>query len=200
LTLAAPALPLPAKPSIVELPLGSALVRIYNPSSGLWDSPRFFGPIDEARFDHHPRPKAVHATRSVWYASTSLRGAVAEAFGKIGLIDRFAGLRIVKAQCVGTLPLLDLIGVAVKKVKLTQEIATTTDYALCQSYGAAFYDEYTNTQGIRWRGREIGSINVVLNDRANMASLSPTLDEDITHLDIWSRIARAARECGLEIV
>lgn len=138
--------------------------------------------------------------RSVWYASTSLRGAVAEACGRLGFVDRGSGCKIVLARITRSIRVLDLVGVAARRLKLTQEIGTTTDYAFCQSYARAFYDQYPGIQGIRWRGREVGSINLVLNDRADMAALFPEVDEKIIHSDLWPRIARAARDCRLAIV
>jgi hypothetical protein len=200
LSLPEPTLPLPAEPPTVALPENRRLVRIYDPSRGGWQDHRFYGPLGNARFDHQPPPRSDHPTRSVWYASTSLRGAVAEAFGRLGFIDQGSGRRVVQARIGGPIRVLDLVGVAVRRLGLTQEIATTTDYALCQSYARAFYDQYRGIQGIRWRGREIGSINLVLNDRADMATLVPEVDEEIIHPDLWPRIARAARDCHLEVV
>ncbi len=200
MSLREPTLPLPSKPRIVELPESARLVRFYDPSRGVWHARRFYGPLGNARFDHHPPPPSDHRTRSVWYASTSLRGAVAEAFGRLGLIDRDSGRKVVQARVVGAIRILDLVGTAARRLELTQEIAATTDYALCQSYARAFYDQFADIQGIRWRGREIGSINFVLNDRADMTALSPEVDEEIIHPDLWPRIARAARDCNLEVV
>jgi hypothetical protein len=200
LSLPEPTLPLPGEPRIVELPEGCRLVRFYDPSRGGWQDHRFFGPIRDARFDHQPPPRSDHPTRSVWYASTSLRGAVAEACGRLGFVDRGSGRKIVLARITRSVRVLDLVGVAARRLKLTQEIATTTDYALCQSYARAFYDQYPGIQGIRWRGREAGSINLVLNDRADMAALFPEVDDKIIHPDLWPRIARAARDCRLAIV
>jgi len=199
-TLREPTLPLPSDPRIVELPESVRLVRFYDPSRGRWDAHRFFGPIRPARFDHQPPPPSDHRTRSVWYASTSLRGAVAEAFGRLGFVDQGSGRKIVQARVGGSIRVLDLVGTAARRLGLTQEIVATTDYALCQSYARAFYDQYADIQGIRWRGREIGSINLVLNDRADMTALSPEVDDEIIHRDLWPRIARAARDCRLEVV
>ena len=200
MTLPRPTLPLAPNPPIIELPSGYPLLRFYDPSRGPWYVHRFFGPISDARFDHQPPPPALHPTRSVWYAGTSLRGAVAETFGKIGFVDRSCGRKIVKVRIVGSIEVLDLLGTGARKLKLTQEIATTTDYGLCQSYARAFYDQYTGIEGIRCRGREIGSINVVLTDRAEMTCLAPEVDEEMTHPCIWPRLARAIRDCSLEII
>jgi len=123
---------------------------------------------------------------------------VAEAFGRSGFVDREAGYQIVLATVRETIEILDLLGVAAKRLGATQEIATTTDYAVTQAWARALYDRYPNLRGLRWRGREIGSISVVLNDRAQMASLAG----QVFALDapgIWPRIARAARDFGLTV-
>ena len=125
---------------------------------------------------------------------------MAESFGKLGFVDQSCGRKIVKARTVGSIEILDLVGTGARKLKLTQEIATTTDYGLCQSYARAFYGQYTDVQGIRWRGREIGSINFVFTDRIEMTRLAVELDEEITHPSLWPRIARAIRDCSLDII
>lgn len=200
MSLQEPTLPLPSNPRLVGLSQGARLVRVYDPSRGGWADHRVFGPLGNGRFDHQPPPPSEHPTRSVWYASTSLRGAVAEAFGKLGFVDLACGRKIVLVRVTSSIRVLDLVGVAARRVDLTREIATTTDYAVCQSYASAFYDQYPDVQGIRWRGRVIGSINLVLNDRADVAAFSPEVDEEIVHPDLWPRIARAAQDCGLGVV
>ncbi len=151
------------------------------------------------RFDHHPPPCRMHARHSVWYAGTSFVGAVAEAFGRQGAIDRAANLRVVKARVRGELRVLDLVGTAARAIALTQEIAATTDYALCQEWARAIYRQVPEVHGIRWRGRQSGSLCVVLQDRAEMGELDGE-SWTITDPTVWPRITRAARECRLTIL
>ncbi len=141
----------------------------------------------------------MHAQFSVWYAGASLIGAVAETFGRQGAIDRTADLRVVMAKVQGELRLLELVGVAARTVGLTQEIAATTDYALSQEWARAIYSQLPDVHGIRWRGRQSGSLCVVLQDRAEMDRLDGA-SWTITDPAVWPRIARAARECRLTIV
>ncbi len=140
----------------------------------------------------------MHAQHSVWYAAASFAGAVAEAFGRRGLIDKTTGLRVVKAKVRGELQVLDLVGIAARAVGLTQEIAATTDYALCQEWARAIYHQLPDVHGIRWRGRQSGSLCIVLHDRADMDKLDC---ESWTIVDpaVWPRITRAARECRMKI-
>ncbi len=190
---------LPSKPRILTLPPGQVLVRIFNPRRGDWSTRRRYGPLADLRFDHHPPPCRLHDRHAVWYAGASLLGAVAEAFGRQGAIDRAADLRMVKARVQGGLRVLDLVGVAARAVGLTQEIAATTDYDLCQQWARAIYQQLPDVHGIRWRGRQSGSLCVVLQNRAEMSRLDGE-DWSITDPAVWPRIARAARECRLTII
>ena len=123
MSLPAPPSTLPSNPRILDLPRGFRVIRFFDASRGSWDAHRFYGPIDDMRFDHQPPPCGVHPTRSVWYAATSLRGAVAEVFGRTGIVDRGADIRMVKATLWEPILILDLVGVAARAVGLTQEIA-----------------------------------------------------------------------------
>lgn len=183
-------------PPLYELGPGTRLVRFYNSKHGPWDQQRSFGPLPDVRFDHHSPPTA----RSVWYAATSIVGAVAEAFGNQGFIDKSSGRRLCVATPRLRLPLVDLVGVAARAFGLDQRIGTSTDYVRCQEWARAFYDSYPEIQGIRWRGRQTGSICVVLNDRIGRGSLEAVADHDISHPDIWPQISRAARRAHLRII
>jgi hypothetical protein len=55
-------------------------------------------------------------------------------------------------------------------------------------------------EGIHWRGRQAGSLCVVLTDRADMTKLDLLSDLEISEPVVWPRIVRAARECRLRIV
>lgn len=74
-------MPLP-RPKVYTLPPGKRLIRFYNPRRQDWNSGRPFGPLTKQRFDHHPLPKGDSYPESVWYASGTLVGAVAESFGR----------------------------------------------------------------------------------------------------------------------
>lgn len=175
------------------------LVRVYGPGR-LWNERRSYGPLSDTRFDHHRPPPGIDPDRSVWYASRALLGAVAEAYGKRGFLDRAAGDRVVVAQVVTPIPLVDLVGVRARRFGLTQEIAASTDYAPTQQWARALYERYDWLAGIRWRGRQTGSICVVLTDRAPMRNLKRETDLPVTDPSVWPRIARAAQRCGVRIL
>ena len=108
----------------------------------------------DMRFDHHHPPLDDDAERSVWYASSSLVGALSESFGRLGFLDREAGRRVIVVRVARTIRLLDLVGVGARAVGLTQEVAATSDHATCQAWARAFYEQYPTLLGIRWRGRQ----------------------------------------------
>lgn len=198
MTLAAPGT-LPSKPPAAVLPRGLRLVRVYGPGRG-WNERRDWGPHPEGRFDHHLPPAGSSSARSVWYASRSILGAVAESFGKRGFLDRSAGERVAGVRVVAPLRVADLVGIAARRFGLTQEIAATTDYDRTQEWARAIYDLYDRLAGIRWRGRQTGSICVVLTDRAVMRNLTLQSDLAVGDPRAWPRIARAARRCGVRVL
>lgn len=198
--LALPPAVLPARPVVHVLARGTCLVRFYNPTLGPWHARRTFGPLSDVRFDHHRLPLGSDDERAVWYASTSLQGALAESFGRLGVIDRESDRRVVVAHVTRDLRLLDLVGVAARRMGLTQEIASSTDYACCQAWARAFYAQYRHLVGVRWRGRQAGSVCVVLTDRAPRSALALDSDHELSDPAVWPRITRAARRCGLTMV
>jgi hypothetical protein len=200
LTLPAPPAVLPARPRFHELPPGSLLVRFYDPARGSWAQHRAFGPLPHARFDHHLPPPGTSSDRSIWYAATSLVGALAEAFGDLGLVDRGAGRRVCVVRVEKPVPLLDLVGVGPRVFALDQRLATSRNSASCQEWARAFYAAYPAIRGLRWRGRQAGSICCAFNDRLEPACLTLDADYDLGHAAVWPRIARAAHRCRLRIV
>lgn len=133
----------------------------------------------------------------MWYAARSLVGATAEAFGNLGFVDRGSDRRLVIARVRSPLRLLDLAGTAARAFGLDQRIGTSTAYELCRDWARAFYESYADLEGIHWRGRQAGSLCVVLTDRADMSKLEVVTDDEISDPAIWPRVARAARRCRL---
>ncbi|MGH7562988.1 MAG: RES family NAD+ phosphorylase [Gemmatimonadota bacterium] len=189
------------KPRFVDLPADTLLVRFYNPDHGRWQEGRTHGPSPRGRFDHHPLPPVREDPhRSVWYAARNLVCAVAEAFGDDRHIDRASNRRVVLARVQQPLILLSLLGTAPRHFGLDQRIATTTDYRTTQAWARAFYGWYDDFAGMEWRGRQAGSVCVVLNDRADMSRLSLDADHPIGNPAIWPRIARAARQGSIGVI
>ena len=188
------------QPKVYKLSGGKQLVRFYNPLRYDWNQPRHYGPLKDQRFDHHPQPKQNHLAYSVWYAGSSLRGAVAEAFGRIGFVDQSSERRICVVEVVDPLPVIDLVGNGARFLGLDQEIATTTDYEKTCLWARHLYHQFSKYAGIRWHGRQMGTENVVLNDRANLSKLSLISDHKISEPEVWPRIKVAAYYCKIKVV
>jgi hypothetical protein len=135
----------------------------------------------------------------VWYTATSLVGAVSETFGDEGFLDPESRRRICAVSPRLSIKVLDLVGVAARAFGLDQRIGTELDSSRCQEWSRAFYDSYPEIQGIRWRGRQAGSICVMLDDRVEMDLLGLVWDYDIAHPKVWRRIADSARRAHLRL-
>jgi hypothetical protein len=175
-------------------------VRFYNPVRGDWKTWRSYGPLPQLRFDHHVPPPGSASDRAIWYAATSLLGAVAEAFGNLGILDQRAGHRVCVVRVSRPIAVLDLVGVAPRAFGLDQRIATSLDYPWCQEWARALYEAYPDFCGLRWRGRQAGSICFALNDRTDVKSIEVLEDRDLSDPAVWPRIARAARRCRFRIL
>lgn len=149
------------------------------------------------RFDHH---LPATSDRSVWYAATSMFGAICETFGDSGFLDKNSGRRICILRLRLPLQVLNLVGPASRVFGLDQRIGTDRDYARCQEWARAFYEHYSVIHGIRWRGRQAGSICVVLNDRVDMNLLGLAEDYDIGDPGMWPGIVQAAYRARLRII
>lgn len=191
--------PLPTPPKVHRVPAGFRVLRFFSPKRGAWAHQRFFGPIADMRFDHHPPPCRLQSLASVWYAATSLRGAVVETFARAGAVDRSGPTKLAVATVVEPIELLDLVGTAARWVGATQEIAATTDFAATQAWARAFHGSFPALGGLRWRGRQAGSLCLLLTERASMAALRAEV-LPLTDPHLWPRIARAARDCRLKVV
>ena len=188
------------EPTVCKLPPGKVLVRFYNPARVSWRTPRHHGPIRDQRFDHHPRPRKDHAVHSVWYAGATLNGAVAEAFGRDGIVDCNADTRVCVVELTSPFRVVDLVGDGARYIGLDQEIGTTTNSPVTRAWARELYRQVPKLVGIRWTGRQVGSENVVLNDRADLSTLNLLHDYQIGEPKVWPRIMAAAYECRLEIV
>jgi len=200
LSLPAPPAKLPPRPPRYELPAQYRWVRIYKPKYGAWNEPRSLGPVPGVRFDHHRPPFGSDTACTVWYAASSLAGALAEAFGNAGVVDRSPLRRLAVVRVEGRITVLDLVGTAARFFGLDQRIATWTDSDWTQSWARAFHGAYPDLEGFRWRGRQGGSLCFVLNERADMSSLVLESDHELGETVVWPRVVRAARRAHLKVV
>ncbi len=193
------------KPRVATLQPGTLVVRFFDPIRGPWHAGRTWGPKHDCRFDHHPLPVGPSQPESVWYAAVgkdALLGAVAESFGNPPQqIDKNGGRHVCMAKVVKTgLTLLDLRRTGPRRLGLDQRIGTSTDYGQTQKWARAFYLDHAVPVGIIWQGRQAGTENIVLNDRAPMGHLKALLNLDISDPKVWPRIAAAAQECMITVI
>jgi hypothetical protein len=79
-------------PDVKTLPAGTRLCRLYfrgGNHPGAWDRFRSFGPLPNARFDHHTEPPGIQE-REILYAAVwegAVATCVAEAFQETRLVD-----------------------------------------------------------------------------------------------------------------
>ncbi|MEM8994825.1 MAG: RES domain-containing protein, partial [Acidobacteriota bacterium] len=132
-------------------------------------------------------------------AATSLRGAVAETSARTGFVDRSSPARLALATAVESIEVVDLVGPSARWVGATQEIAATPDLAATREWARALHRSFPSLRGLRWRGRQAGSICFVLNERTSIAALRAE-DWPISEARLWPRVARAARDCRLAVV
>jgi hypothetical protein len=188
------------RPKAYTLPEGKTLIRFYNPVRQEWNTGRRYGPMRDQRFDHHPLPEGDHEIESVWYAAGSLIGAVAESFGRLKVIDKNCGRRICKVALSAPFNVVDFYGPGPRYLGLDQHICTTDHYEETQELARALYLQFVDLVGIRWRGRQVSSENVIFTDRADLAKLTLISDHDISDALVWTRIANAARKCRIRVV
>jgi hypothetical protein len=123
---------------------GSIIFRIYDPAShgATADGFRYEGP--HARFDQHqsPAPPAETAqgpNRGIMYGAPSFRCCVDEFFGDDGGIDP-DGPYAARLEVTQDLELLDLRGLAVRKVGTIAAVAKVGEYATTQEWGRYWYE------------------------------------------------------------
>lgn len=134
-----------------RVPVGTTLVRVYNPSAKYSPKPgprifRQWGPT--ARFDHHRggagpervTPAARDPDRGIYYAAYDLEGAVVEVFGNEPRIITCGTWRVAYIKLSADLELLDLRGSGGMLAGPTTAISGTETRPLSQAWARYFYD------------------------------------------------------------
>lgn len=187
----------------VTLSKGSRLVRFYNSARGPWDTLRHYGPIEDQRFDHHEPPKGAGKAEGVWYTGCNLEGAVAERFGRFPrIVDGNGPDNVVLLEVASYFRVFDFVGEAARFAVpgMDQRIGTTTDYAITQEWARAIYQRRLDVDGIRWVGRQAGTRNIVLTERADLSRLKVIHDYGIGDPAVWPRIAKAGTTLNLRVI
>lgn len=159
----------PPSPLFHFLPVGSQIVRIYDPSShGTVELTfRFFGPL--ARFDHHRgNHPQEDMERGVYYAAPKFSSCLVEVFGDTGVIE-IGHKRVCRPQLTRSLRLLDLRGSGAMKAGSVAALAKVADRSLSQAWSRYFYEQqkiYSEVDGIIYYNAHNDEEAIVLYERA----------------------------------
>jgi len=165
-------------PQIREVPSGTSLVRLFDPTSRYRQTAlsfRFHGP--KKRFDHHRRDPATgtptdDAERGIYYggwsvdASNGLSSCIVEIFGDTGVVD-VENWHIATPVVQRDLRLLDLRGKAAMNAGTVAAIAAC-DHHLSQPWSCYFYENpatYTHIDGILYPNAHNHEVALALYER-----------------------------------
>jgi hypothetical protein len=205
---------LPRPPRVVELvqlgaivnvlPAGTRLRRIYfqggsNPAR--WDSFRFYGPIDTARFDHHIPPPS-HDQRGILYAATEITTCLAEVFqGRRVINTRRREPWLVSLALTRDVVLLDLTGVWPTKARASMAI-NTGPRGTCRLWSQRIYEAYPQVDGLYYcSSMHANRPAVALYERAMDAlPARPLLHRPLKDPMLFTALRNAAHSLGYRLV
>jgi hypothetical protein len=168
-----------------------------------WNVFRTFGPL--LRFDPHPLPKAEHPGQGVWYSAATPGAALGEAFQVDRIIDRERGRPyLTGVSFTRRLRVLDLAadspGAWVTRVGGTFAISTAP-HQLTQRWARHIVAAFPDLDGVRYNSRFAGEACLALFAPAASAMPDrPELSLPLSHPDLGSRIAGAARRLGYGVI
>lgn len=168
-----------------------------------WNALRTFGPL--LRFDPHHLPQGEDPGRGVWYGASTPDAALAEAFQVDRTIDRGRNRPYLTALSL-TRPLTvldvaaDSTGAWATRVGGTYAISTGP-HAVTQSWARTIVEAHPHLEGLRYNSRFAGAPCLALfAPAADAMPDRPELSLPLTHPDLASRIAGAAKRLGYGVV
>ena len=196
------------EPSLVRLPAGTRLHRIYRRGGDfptLWNAFRHFGPT-AARFDHQEpdaRGRGRIQTRGILYAATDIPTALAEVFQARRSINRALDAPwLVSAELATELVLLDLTDTYPLKAGGSMKLASgPTVYA--QAWSRGFYEVYTEIAGLLYPSSLANRPVVALYERAVKTgpfSAPPRFHRALSDALLLEPMRNVAREIGYDLV
>lgn len=168
-----------------------------------WNALRTFGP--RLRFDPHHLPAAEDPSRGVWYGASTPETALAEAFQVDRTIDREHNHPYLTAlSFTRPITVLDVAtdseGAWATRVGGTYAISTGP-HAVTQRWARRIVDAHPDLEGIRYNSRFAGGPCLALFLPAAAAMPGrPKLSLPLTHPDLATRIAGAAKRLGYGVV
>src|SRR5882757_9049938 len=166
-------------PTVITLPAGSTLARVYYTSSAhplAWSQFRSFGPLN-FRWDHHLTTVAGEPRdqeRAVYYAAANAVTCLAEVFQATRRIDRvYQAPWLVVFNTLRPLLLLDLTGDFATRMGASMAIHSGSR-GRARGWARDLYDAYPEIQGILYAASMHGGQHAIaLNERALKDPLFP---------------------------
>jgi hypothetical protein len=168
-----------------------------------WNALRTFGPL--LRFDPHHLPRGEDAGRGVWYGASTPDAALGEAFQVDRTIDRdhyrpyLTGLSFTRPLTVLDVA-ADSNGAWATRAGGTYAISTGP-HTVTQHWARTIVEAFPDLDGLRYNSRFAGApCLAAFVPAADAMPNRPKLSLPLTHPNLGSRIAGAAKRLGYGVV
>ena len=159
-------------PSVVTLPAGTVLARVYfsrSPHALRWNELRYFGPLN-GRWDHHVATAdglPCLQKRGVYYAAGDAKTCLAEAFQATRRIDRvFRAPWLVVFKTIQALEVLDLSGDFATRMGASMAIHSGSRVR-AREWARDLYEAFPKSEGILYAASMHGGAPAIaINERA----------------------------------
>ncbi len=194
-------------PDVEVLPAGTRLYRIYFRGGGHpggWSRFRDFGPLPNARFDHHFEPPGVQE-RAILYAAAgddAVATCVAEAFQEGRLVDtRLRDPQLAAFSLVDDVPLLSLRDRWPTRAGASANI-NSGPRPRCRRWSRAIYEAYPGVCGLLYASSMNGNRPAVaLYERAARALPGvPDFNRPLSDAPLLLPLGRIASSLGYDLV
>lgn len=194
-------------PSLISLPKGTALHRIYRRGGGhptLWNDFRYYGPI--ARFDHQQRDdkgRAQEQARGILYFALDIPTALAEVFQERRTVNRTDSQPwLVSIKLANDLSLLNLTDTFCAQAGGSMKLVSgPVIYA--QNWSRAFYERYEGIHGLYYPSSLTNRPAVALYERALDADPfpdTPRFHRELSNPLLIEPLRNACREIGYDFL
>lgn len=166
-----------------------------------WNGFRSYGPVATARFDHHEPPPHVDATRSIYYASNTVEGAIAETYQDTRVIDRLDGEPWLAAfELEFDFVALDLTGAWPTRAGASQAIASGRRNA-ARAWSRLIWSHYPDVEGIWYPSAMSGGTRNLAAFERGQRKLPdyPALNLPLTHPGLLADLNRMAAKYGYNL-
>jgi hypothetical protein len=194
-------------PDVEMLPAGTRLYRIYfrgGRHPGGWNRFRNFGPLPDARFDHHLDPPMVQE-RAILYAATrndAVATCVAEVFQETRLVDtRRHDPQLACFSLAEDVPLLSLRGRWPTKAGASANI-NSGPRPKSRRWSKTIYEAYPDVCGLLYESSMNGNRPAVaLYERAARAlPEAPDFNRSLSDAALLLPLERIASDLGYDLV